>query len=84
MYFVYSIYNRKHDKIYVGQTVNLEKRISEHNDYGNKTHKFTKSFDGGWILIYKEGVVSRSDALVREKQLKSYRGRQFIKQFIPE
>lgn len=40
-------------------------------------------FDGAWELIYSEDAKNREEALKREKQLKSYRGRQFIKRFIP-
>ncbi|MBI4039516.1 hypothetical protein HY388_01685 [Candidatus Daviesbacteria bacterium] len=46
-------------------------------------NSFTARFDGEWKLIYKEQVEDRKEALLREKQLKSYRGREFIKKFIP-
>lgn len=80
-YFVYAIYNRKHDKIYIGQTENLEERLRLHNDKSFK-NSYTSKFDGGWELIYKEEKESRSKALLREKQLKSYRGREFIRKQI--
>jgi len=81
MYCIYAIYNRKNKKIYIGQTADLDKRIELHN---NKVFRcYTSRFDGEWKLIYKEQVVTRHQALIREKQLKSYRGRQFIKRFIP-
>jgi len=82
MYFVYGICNIKHNKIYIGQCKDLDLRIKMHN---NKTfsNSYTAQFDDKWILIYSEQVESRKDALKREKQLKSYRGRQFIKNFIP-
>ena len=83
MYCVYAIYNKNHGKIYIGQTIDLGKRIVEHNDFNNSNHAYTKRFDGLWNVIYTETVKTRKDALVREKQLKSYRGRQFIKSFIP-
>jgi len=80
--YVYAIYNRKNDKIYIGQTEDLDSRLKLHND---KTFKncYTSRFDGTWELIYKEEVKDRKQALIREKQLKSYRGRQFIKNHIP-
>jgi predicted GIY-YIG superfamily endonuclease len=46
-------------------------------------HCYTAKFDGNWILLYSEQVKTRAEALIREKQLKSYRGREFIKSFIP-
>ncbi len=47
----------------------------------NKTFKncYTARFDGDWKLIFEEKVKSRQEALRREKQLKSYKGREFIK-----
>ena len=82
MYNVYAVYNRKHDKIYIGQTQNLEERLRFHQGRLFK-NSFTAKLDGEWQLIYSEEAVAREDALRRERQLKSYRGRQFIKSFIP-
>lgn len=82
MYTVYAIYNKYSGKIYIGQTEDLGVRIKMHND-----HKFNKSFtsrfSGEWVVIYREQATSRSEALVREKQLKSYRGREFVRKHIP-
>lgn len=83
MYVVYVIYNKKHGKIYIGQTEDIERRIKEHNDLNNKKHKYTSQFDGEWQIIYKEEFKTRKEALTREKQLKSFRGREYIKRFIP-
>jgi len=82
MFTVYALYNKKHGKLYIGQSKNLEERIRLHDE---KTFRnsYTRRFDGNWQLIYSEGTETRKDALIREKQLKSYRGREFIKTFIP-
>ncbi len=45
---------------------------------------YISRFDGEWSLIYKEEAVDRNSAIKREKQLKSYRGREFIKNLIKE
>jgi len=80
MFYVYVIYNSSSRKIYIGQTNNLEKRLLEHNSkLGNH---FTAKLDGEWILIYKEDLNSRSEAIKREKQLKSFKGREFIRGLI--
>lgn len=83
MYCIYAIYNRKHKKIYIGQTDDLGQRIDLHNSCEFKGC-YTSRFDGKWELIYKESVATRHEALSREKQLKSFRGREYIKNFIPE
>ncbi len=81
MFFVYVLFNKSKNKIYIGQTSNLEKRLKEHNL--KKGNHFTTKLDGEWKLIYKEEVRSRKEALLREKQLKSYQGREFVKKHIP-
>lgn len=79
-FFVYAIYNYTCKKIYIGQTDNLEKRLLEHNEkFGNH---YTSRYQGSWKLIYSEKNITRKEALIREKQLKSYRGREFIKKKI--
>jgi putative endonuclease len=81
MYSVYAIYNKKHTKIYIGQTADIDERLQLHN--AHKFHGYTSSFDGEWQLIYREDVLDRKTALLREKQLKSFRGREFVKKHIP-
>ncbi|KKR10050.1 MAG: hypothetical protein UT37_C0006G0017 [Parcubacteria group bacterium GW2011_GWA2_39_18] len=83
MYSVYALYNKKHNKIYIGQTKELTERLIMHKDevFDNS---YTSRFDGGWELLYKEEALNRKNALSREKQLKSYRGREFIKSFIKQ
>ncbi len=81
-YFVYAIYNQVHNKIYIGQTKNLQERLDLHNKkiFNNS---YTSRYNGQWVLIYVEKAENRKSALIREKQLKSYQGRLFIKKFIP-
>jgi putative endonuclease len=78
MYSVYAILNQKHNKIYIGQTQDLTNRMELHKEkvFSNS---YTARFDGEWELIYSETFETRKEALIREKQLKSYQGRQFIK-----
>lgn len=81
MFYVYALYNKVKSKIYIGQTNNLERRLAEHNNrLGNH---YTSKIEGKWNLIYQEEVSSRSGAIRREKELKSFKGREFIKQHIP-
>jgi len=79
--FVYVLYNRVVRKLYIGQTADLEQRVAEHNK--KRGNHFTAKFQGEWELIYTESVATRSEALKREKQLKSFRGREYVKQYIP-
>ncbi len=83
MFFVYCIFNKNHNKIYIGQTSDIHERIKLHNNHEFKKG-FTSRFSGEWKLVYSESFQTRLDALKREKQLKSFRGREFIKKnYIP-
>jgi putative endonuclease len=79
--YVYAVFNRENNKIYIGQTGNLEQRLRLHNSREFKG-SYTSRFSGNWGVVYREEVKTRTEALIREKQLKSYRGREFIKNLI--
>jgi len=82
MFCVYVVKN-ENNKIYIGQTADLEKRLKRHNGLlRNKPSSFTSRNKGNWRLIYKEEFKTRKEAIDREKQLKTYRGRKFIKELI--
>lgn len=82
MYVIYAVYNKEAGKFYIGQTRDIQERIRLHDDRIFKS--YTSRFPGKWELIYEESVATRLEALKREKQLKSFRGREFIKTYIPE
>jgi putative endonuclease len=77
-YHVYVIYSEKFDKIYVGMTSDLEKRVFAHN---NLPKGWTKSFRP-WKLIFSETFAEKAEALKREKALKTHQGRAFIRKHI--
>lgn len=82
MYYVYVIQNEK-DKIYIGQTNNLEKRLGRHNGvFVSKARSYTKINKGKWNVVYNEEVGSRQEAIQREKYLKSHVGRDWLRQNI--
>ena len=80
MFTVYALYSDHFDKIYVGFSSDIEKRLFSHNHAANKG--WTKSFQP-WKVIYSETFETKSEAIQREKQLKTSRGRDFIRGFIP-
>jgi putative endonuclease len=69
-YYVYIIQSLKTLKYYIGSTNNLERRLIEHN---SGKSKFTRN-KNPFSLIYKEEYPTRSEALKRELQIKSYKG----------
>ena len=76
MFTVYILYSKEFNKIYVGYTSNLEQRLLSHNMLAKKgyTVKFRP-----WEILHKEVFESKSEAIAREKQLKSAKGREFIR-----
>ncbi|MGC9336774.1 MAG: GIY-YIG nuclease family protein [Candidatus Cloacimonadia bacterium] len=73
-YYTYVLYSQKYDKIYIGFTNNLMRRLHFHNQ-GIKgwTAKFIP-----WELVYHEEFETKAEAMKREQELKSYQGRKFI------
>ena len=69
MYVVYILQSINFDRFYIGHTVDLVKRIKEHN--AGKT-KSTKAYKP-WKLVYTEDYNTKSEAFKREKEIKSYK-----------
>ncbi len=78
-FVVYILYSERFNKNYTGFTSNLIERFKSHNDLGTKgyTLKFRP-----WKVIHVEFFTSKSDAMKREKYLKTGAGREFIKDLI--
>jgi putative endonuclease len=79
MYTVYVLYSERYNKIYVGFTSDLEKRFLSHNELGIKG--WTKNFRP-WKIIHSEIFETKVEAMNREKQLKSSKGRETIREII--
>ena len=75
MYYTYVLYSPKFDKIYIGRTDNLDKRFERHN---LGLVRSTKAYIP-WNLIHIELFKTRSEAIKRERELKSHKGRDFIR-----
>jgi putative endonuclease len=76
MFTVYSLYSKKYNKIYIGYTSNLKNRFKSHNELSKK----------GWTvkyrpcnIIYTEEFKTKAEAMKRERELKSYKGWEFIR-----
>mgnify|MGYP002353867915 FL=1 len=79
MFVVYVLHSPRFDKIYIGFTSDLQNRIKAHNELATKgwTIKFRP-----WTVIYTETFDNKKDAIEREKQLKSAKGRIFIRSIL--
>jgi putative endonuclease len=76
MFTVYVIYSESVKKKYTGYTHDIELRLHQHNNGLLGTYTKNK---GPWKLIYSEVFQNKADAIFREKELKSGKGREFIK-----
>ena len=78
-FVVYILYSEKFNKTYTGFTSNLIERFKSHNNLSTKgyTLKFRP-----WIVIHIEFFNSKTEAINREKYLKSGIGREFIQNII--
>jgi putative endonuclease len=78
-YNVYVLFSPTHNQIYIGFSVDLEARFKSHNELSKKgwTIRFRP-----WILVHQEAFTTKKDAMTREKQLKSAKGREWIRENI--
>ena len=78
-FVVYILYSEKFKKSYTGFTSNLIERFKSHNFL--ETKGYTPKYRP-WQVIYIEFFNSKSEAMKREKYLKTGVGREFIKNLI--
>ena len=78
MYDVYVLKSEKDGIRYAGSGKDALERLRRHN---KGDYRFTKGHRP-WRLIYKENYGSRSEAVQRERFLKSGQGRKFLDEVI--
>ncbi len=78
--FVYALANNVNQKIYVGISQNVSRRLKEHNSGRNR---YTKAFVP-WRVIYTEPHPNFASARKREKYFKSYAGKAKLPQLIKD
>ena len=75
MYFVYVLKSQKDSKMYTGFTKNLKLRFEHHNQGLIESTKNRQPL----TLIYYEACLNQQDATHREKYLKTYYGKMYLK-----
>jgi putative endonuclease len=73
-FFVYILESLKDNKLYIGQTNNLENRIKRHNAGQVSSTKNRSPLK----IIYSENFSTRKESMDREKYLKSLKNSQYI------
>jgi putative endonuclease len=75
MHYTYVLQSEKDDNLYVGYTKDLKQIFKQHEKGKVESTQDRRPLK----LIYYESCLNRVDATKREKYLKSYHGRMFIK-----
>ncbi|MEK7605554.1 MAG: GIY-YIG nuclease family protein [Patescibacteria group bacterium] len=75
MFYTYVLKSLFDNKLYVGFTDNIERRLDEHNNGLVTATKSRRPLK----LIYYEATLSQEKAIMREKYFKSGFGRNFLK-----
>ncbi len=78
MYHTYVLHSPTCNQIYIGHTNSLKLRFQQHN---NGLSKSTKRYIP-WKLLFYEKFETRAEAMKRERELKSHKGRDFIRQLL--
>jgi putative endonuclease len=77
-YFVYILQSEKDGSYYIGHTSDLGRRIERHNQ-GRGGYTKGKL---PWKLIYHEAYDSKGKAMIREKEIKGRKNREYIVQLV--
>ena len=75
MYYTYILQSLKDMALYTGFTKNLKLRFDQHNKGLVESTRERRPFK----LIYYEACLNQDDATRREKYLKTYHGKMFLK-----
>jgi putative endonuclease len=73
MYYVHVLHSPK--QFYIGSTGDLKRRFVEHQSGKSLSTKNR----GPWELVYYEASLSKTDALIRERYLKTAWGKRYLK-----
>lgn len=75
MYYTYVLQSLNDMNFYTGYTKDLKLRFEQHNEGLVESTKERRPLK----LVYYEACLNQNDAVKREKYLKSYHGKMFIK-----
>ena len=79
MFYIYILKSKLDNKFYTGFTGNLKKRLIEHQNGNVDSTAKRRPLE----LVYYEAYKEKSDALLREKFLKTTKGKLQLRKQIP-
>jgi len=75
MSWIYILENTETDRYYIGSTGDIERRLRQHRSGKTRTTRVLQTY----TLVYKEWYDTIEEARKREKKLKSYKSKKYIK-----
>lgn len=75
-YCVYVLYSKEIDSFYIGQTINLEVRITEHLLHSMEDAYTRRAKD--WDLFYLLKCSNRNQAILIERHIKKMKSRNYL------
>ncbi len=77
--FCVHILENQAGRFHIGQTDDLNRRVSDHNDTGPTQGKYTLK-NGPWKLVWSEQHPTRASAMHREREIKKKKSARWIRQ----
>jgi len=77
-FYTYILESATHNKLYIGQTSDLKKRIERHNNGGSL---YTRG-KGPWNLIFSVEFSTRTEAILLEQKLKNSKNPAKVREWI--
>jgi len=78
MFYAYILYSAVRNKYYVGSTSNLQNRLKKHNT----NHSGFTSHTGDWRIVWSEVFETRTQEILKEKEIKNWKSRLMIEKLI--
>ena len=75
MFYVYLLHSVRDSGLYIGYSADPRRRLSEHKEGASRATRYR----GPWNLIYYEAYIEETDAVGRERYLKSGGGRRLLR-----
>ena len=77
-FYVYILHSKLLDRYDIGSTQDITKRLEKHLS----NHKGYTSRAKDWLVVYSESYLTKSEALLRERKIKSWKSKKMIEKLI--
>ena len=78
MFYVYVLRSQSSGRLYTGQTASVADRVQQHEQGLSPSTKGR----GPWELVHQEAFATRAEAMRRERELKTGKGREELQRLL--